>query len=143
MRRELAIVGAIAAIGTGAVLWGRRRMTAERPRDESARWRVVTVQRSEADVIGAMAPLTALGSAIETRLGAAPGDRGTELAARIRSGSDLSPDDVRIALRQTKQLAEAGEIAVVHPVSHGHRRRTPQGALLDAIAAKSEGTGVL
>lgn len=114
------------------------------PRDERARWRVVTVQRSEADVIGAMAPLTALGGAIETRLSAAPGDRGTELAARIRAGHDeLSPDEVRIALRQTKQLAEAGEIAVVHPASHGHRRATPQGALLDAVARLSEGKGVL
>lgn len=143
MRRELAIVGAIAAIGTGAVLWSRRRMTNEKPRDESARWRVVTVQRSEADVIGAMAPLTALGYEVETRLRTAPGDRGTELAARIRSGSDLSADDVRVALRQTKQLAEAGEIAVVQPAPHGHRKRTPQGALLDAIASKSEGKGVL
>ena len=69
--------------------------------------------------------------------------RGTELAARIQSGSQVSPDELRIALRQTKQLAEAGEIAVVDPVSHGHRKNTPQGALLDAIAAKSEGTGVL
>ena len=118
-------------------------MVNEKPRDEAARWRVVTVQRSEADVIGAMAPLTALGYGVETRLSAAPGDRGTELAARIRSDSDLSADDVRIALRQTKQLAEAGEIAVVHPQSHGHRKTTPQGALLDAVAKLSEGKGVL
>ena len=97
-------------------------MAAERPRDEGARWRVVTIQRSEADTIGAMAPLTALGAAIETRLRTAPGDRGTELAARIRSGSELSADDVRVALRQTKQLAEAGEIAVVQPAPHGHFR---------------------
>jgi hypothetical protein len=143
MKRELAIVGAIAAIGTGAVLWRRRRMVNERPRDERARWRVVTVQRSEADVIGAMAPLTALGYGVETRLSTAPGDRGTELGARIRTGSDLRPDDVRIALRETKQLAEAGEIAVAQPSPHGHRKRTPQGALLDTVAKLSEGTGVL
>ena len=119
-------------------------MTKPLPRDERSRWRVVTVQRSEADVIGAMAPLTALGAAIETRLSTAPGDRGTELAARIQPGfDDLSPDDLRIALRQTKQLAEAGEIAVVQPVSHGHRKTTPQGLLLDHVAKAAEGKGIL
>jgi hypothetical protein len=143
MRRQLAIVGAVAAISGAAVLWSRRRTTAETPRDEDSRWRAVTIQRSEANVIGAMAPLTALGAAIETRLSAAPGDRGTELTARIRPGYHLSPDEVRIALRHTKQLAEAGEIAVVDPVSHGHRARTPQSAVLDAVAKLSEGKGVL
>lgn len=118
-------------------------MTTERPRDESARWRVVTVHGWEADVIGAMAPLTALGSAIETRLSTAPGDRGTELAARIQPGSQVSVDELRIALRQTKQLAEAGEIAVVKPVSHGHRTATPQGLLLDRVATAAEGKGIL
>lgn len=118
-------------------------MRAEAPRDERARWRVVTVQRSEADVIGAMAALAALGDGIETRLSAAPGDRGTELAARILPGSPLEPAELRIALRQTKQLAEAGEIAVVDPAPHGHRPATPQGLLLDRVAKAAEGKGIL
>jgi hypothetical protein len=117
-------------------------MTMNEPRDERARWRVVTIQRSEADVIGAMAPLSKLGPGIETRLTAAPGDRGTELAARIIDG-ETQPDALRIALRQAKQLAEAGEIAVVQPAPHGPRKKTLQGALLDFVAKKSEGKGVL
>ena len=142
MKRQVAIAGAVGAVAA-VVLWNRRRMTIERPRDESARWRVVTVQRSEADVIGAMAPLTALGGGIETRLSTAPGDRGTELAARIQPDSQVSPAELRIALRQTKQVAEAGEIAVVNPVSHGHRKATPQGLLLDRVAKAAEGKGIL
>ena len=143
MKKLLIISAAVAATTAAGVLFSKQRSTKPEARDEKSRWRVVTVQRSEADVIGAMQPLTALGAAIETRLRTAPGDRGTELAARILPGSDLEPDAVRIALRQTKQLAEAGEIAVVQPAPHGHRKRTPQGALLDAVATLSEGKGVL
>lgn len=116
-------------------------MVPKTPRSERSRWRVVTIQRSEADVIGAMAPLSAL-SGVETRPAPAPGNRGTELAARIIDGK-TEPDALRIALRQTKQLAEAGEIAVVQPAPHGPRKTTPQGALLDFVAKKSEGKGVL
>ena len=117
-------------------------MTKPLPRDERSRWRVVSIQRSEADVVGAMVRLAELGGEIETRLSAAPGDRGTELAARILPGSSLQPDDLRLALRETKQLAEGGEIAVVD-AAHGPRKATPQGALLDFVAKKAEGKGVL
>jgi len=143
MKKLVVVSAAVATVAAAGVLFTRRRMTTAQPRDERSRWRVVTVQRSEADVVGAMSPLTALGSGIETRLSTAPGDRGTELAARILPGSDLEPDELRIALRQTKQLAEAGEIAVVNPAPHGHRPSTPQGLLLDRVAKAAEGKGIL
>ena len=143
MKKLVVVSAAVATVAAAGVLFTRRRMTTEKPRDERSRWRVVTIQRSEADVVGAMAALAAHGGGIETRLRAAPGDRGTELAARILPGSDLEPDELRIALRQTKQLAEAGEIAVVDPAPHGHRRATPQGLLLDRVAQAAEGKGIL
>ena len=118
-------------------------MTQPIPRDEATRWRVVTILRGAEDV-GLPEPLARLGDAIEVKLTEAPGDRGTELWARLRSGDgDLTPDDVRKALRRSKQLLEAGEVAVVQPNAHGHRRRTPQGALLDIVASVSEGKGIL
>jgi len=86
-------------------------------------------------------PLAALGTTIEVRLTPAPGDRGTELSARLRSGDNHS--GLRIALRESKQLLEGGEIAVVDPRPHGDRAHTPQGALLDAVTKASAGEGVL
>ena len=54
-------------------------------------------------------PLAQLGDRVETRWETAPGDKGLEL--RVRSASrTLAADDVRDALRRSKQLLEAGEI---------------------------------
>ncbi|MFY1703607.1 hypothetical protein ACN28G_18020 [Micromonospora sp. WMMA1923] len=101
----------------------RRRTTGRRSADASGQWQVVTVDRPPAQVLpGGVwpAPLRQLDGAVEVRVGSAPGERGTELAARWRPGvpaglaAHLVGDDparlVRQALRQVKQLAETGEL---------------------------------
>lgn len=93
--------------------------------DDPARWRVVTVYRPEQSMRDHLpAPLAELGDGIEVRIRAAPGDKGTELAARLSAshpgaaadGAGAPPrEDVRqalqrlrAALRQSKQVAEVG-----------------------------------
>ncbi|MCZ7379096.1 hypothetical protein O3438_29795 [Micromonospora sp. WMMC250] len=91
----------------------------------SARWEVVTVDRPPEQVLPDgrwPEPLHRLGGAIEVRVRPAPGDRGTELAARPLAGgpppvglaAHLVGDDpallVRRTLRQVKQRVEAGEV---------------------------------
>jgi hypothetical protein len=96
------------------------------------RWHVVTVNRDPADVEVSASrprPLADLGDAVELRASPAPGDRGTELAARVRPGSGLSGSDardldehVRRALRDTRCLLETGE--VLRPDDLGTSRPT-------------------
>ncbi|MGW5560643.1 hypothetical protein ACWER9_25895 [Micromonospora sp. NPDC003944] len=89
------------------------------------RWEVVTVDRPPEQVLpdGRLPePLRRLDGAVEVRVRPAPGDRGTELAARPVAGvtpptglaAHLVGDDpgllVRRTLRQVKQRAEAGEV---------------------------------
>jgi hypothetical protein len=120
----------------------------ERPADAGAGtsgWLVVTVLREPSDVEAAelLAPLAELGEDIEVRLRPAPGDRGTELAARLRDGASSSGKHSRLtgsdpqaqlrsALRQAKQLIEVGEVLAVDPAPHGKRTPTPGGLLLEA-----------
>jgi hypothetical protein len=111
------------------------------------RWRVVTVLVSPEQIGTGAAlppPLGELGDRIEIRVTPAPGDRGTELAARYRG--EATRDDIRelrIALRRTKQLLEVGEVLRVDPVPHGTRKPTPQGALLEKASAEAPEGGVL
>ena len=116
------------------------------PRDERTRWRVVTIAGSRDQIAPAGVlpqPLADIADQVDVEFADAPGNRGTELRARLRSGGELTPADLRIALRRSKQLVEAGEIAVVEPHPHGRRTPTPQGLALDVIAAASEGKGIL
>jgi hypothetical protein len=117
------------------------------PRTAVRRWRVVTVLvppqqiGTGADV---PAPLATFGERIEIRITPAPGDKGTELAARFHG--EVTQDDVgelRSALRRAKQLLEVGEVLRVDPVPHGKRKPTPQGALLEKAAAEAPKGGVL
>ncbi|MEV4121838.1 hypothetical protein [Micromonospora sp. NPDC049645] len=105
-----------------------------------ARWEVVTVDRPPEQVLPDgqwPEPLRLLDGAVEVRVRPAPGDRGTELAARPRAGvtpptglaAHLVGDDpgllVRRTLRQVKQRVEAGEVlradrsALDRPEVHG------------------------
>ncbi|MCX5121113.1 hypothetical protein OG992_28440 [Micromonospora sp. NBC_00362] len=105
-----------------------------------ARWEVVTVDRPPEQVLPEgrwPEPLRRLDGAVEVRVRAAPGDRGTELAARPLAGvspptglaAHLVGDDpgllVRRTLRQIKQRVEAGEVlradrsALDRPEVHG------------------------
>ena len=87
---------------------------------------------------------------------AAPGGKGSELRARLRSpeptgaasaAARLSGDDPRqqvcAALRKAKQLIEVGEVLRVDPTPHGRRTSTPFGAVVDVATKRAAGEGVL
>ncbi|WP_258723334.1 hypothetical protein [Cellulomonas sp. NS3] len=121
-------LGAVAGVLALGALAAARSRTGAVP----DRWHVVTVHRDPSDVDVAAArprPLAALGDAVELRTAPAPGDRGTELAARVRPDSGLSASDakdldghVRQALRDTRCLLETGE--VLRPDDLGTSRAT-------------------
>jgi hypothetical protein len=50
---------------------------------------------------------------------------------------------MRIALRDSKQLVETGQIMRVHPRPHGARTRSPGGMLIDLVERRAKGKGVL
>jgi hypothetical protein len=107
----------------------------------------VTVLREPDDVGTPDAPpppLTRFGDRIEVRVGAAPGDKGTELSARFREqpGAD-EIGELRSALREAKQLLETGEVLRVEPQPHGLRKPTPQGAAVEGMAQRAPEEGVL
>lgn len=124
-----------------------------------SRWRSVTINKSPQEVMPdgrVPEPLAALGDRIEVQARKAPGDRGTELAARLRQpeprgagsiGARVSGDDprqqVRAALRQAKQLIEVGEVLRVDPAPHGMRTETPTGKLVELATRRAGGEGVL
>ncbi|HYN96116.1 MAG TPA: hypothetical protein VES42_19905 [Pilimelia sp.] len=99
-------------------------------KDEPPRWYVVTVNMQLDEVMPAgqlPEPLAELGDAIEVQVRPAPGDKGTELAARLTDGepsgvggavarlTGADPrQDVRSALRKAKQLLETGEVLSAH-----------------------------
>jgi hypothetical protein len=123
------------------------------------RWRVVTVYRPIEQVApdGEFPlPLRELGDTVDIRVTDAPNGKGTELAARLRSGEPVGAtailhrtkgDDprqkVRRALRESKQLIETGEIIRLNPKPEGHRPATAAGALIDLASRRSPGEGVL
>ncbi|MFD4990230.1 hypothetical protein [Streptomyces sp. NPDC058374] len=134
-----------------------RRLTARDPEPAGQeRWLVVTVQRNPGEVQPGKlpAPLQKFGDRIETRISPAPGDRGTEIAARFRepqpegthsvtariSGDDPR-QDLRLALREAKALLETGEImrADAPPTTHD----TPGGKLIGLLSRRAGGEGVL
>lgn len=132
------IKGAIGAAGTAvvvAVLVARQ--SARRSDREDARWHVLTVYKPVDEMRAAPVPepLAALGDAVEVQLRAAPGQRGTEIAVRLRDGepagasavaariTDRDPRHaVRRALREARCLIETGE--VLQPDSRPSNRRT-------------------
>ncbi|USQ85220.1 hypothetical protein NFX46_16370 [Streptomyces phaeoluteigriseus] len=134
MTSRKSLWAAAAALAAGAVVV--RRSTV-RPADPAAadRWLTVTINRGPADIQPDKlpAPLQEYGDRIETRIRPAPGDRGTELAVRLRKtrsgASDSVParlagqdprQDLRRALREAKSLLEAGEVLLpdAPPTTH-------------------------
>jgi hypothetical protein len=120
-------IGRVAVVA-GAVAAGLAARRA-RPRQDDTdprRWFVVTVYRSPEDVMpdGKLPePLARLGDAIEVRIRPAPGDKGTELAARLTHPPASGPaaakarlhgedprQKVRTALREAKSILEVGEV---------------------------------
>lgn len=128
------------------------------PAEPRSRWHAVTVNRSAEEVLpGGQVPrpLAELGDLVEVEVRAAPGDKGSELRARLRqprpegaaSGSArVAGEDprqrVRAALREAKQLIEAGEVLRVDPVPHGRRKPTPTGKLVEVATARAGGEGL-
>ncbi|MGY1814418.1 hypothetical protein [Blastococcus sp. SYSU D00820] len=117
-------------------------------------WLAVTVLGEPTDIDTARlpVPLAEYGDRIEVRVRPAAGDKGTELAARLRnqpsggalsrlSGSDPQAD-LRSALRRAKQLIEVGEVLAVDPAPHGKRTPTPGGVLLEAWTKVAPRAGV-
>ncbi|WP_433649537.1 hypothetical protein ACQP2C_23070 [Micromonospora zamorensis] len=121
-------LGSVALTGAARLLRvprRRGRTGADGDHGAPARWQVVTVDRPLEQVLPDgrwPEPLRRLGGAVEVRVRPAPGDRGTELAARPLPGGTPPPglaahlvgDDpgllVRRTLRQVKQRVEAGEV---------------------------------
>ena len=157
---------AAAAAGLGVLV---REVSRSRVRPDTAvaadgaeprnRWRAVTINKPEDEVApgGTLPPpLAGLGDAIEVRVSRAPDGKGTELAARLRepepsgaraSVSRVTGDDprqqVRAALRESKQLLETGEVLRVDPQPTGRRTSTPGSKLLGAVTRRAGAEGVL
>jgi hypothetical protein len=124
-------------------------------RHSASGWLVVTVLCDPQDLEeeDLPAPLADLAGRIEVRTRPAPGDRGTELAARLRDrparatapqrlGARDPEAELRSALRRAKQLIEVGEVLVVDPTPHGERTVTPTGRIVDAWTRAAPGGGV-
>jgi hypothetical protein len=125
---------------------------------DGTRWQGVTVVGGPDDVApgGRLPePLAALGDRVETRVRPAPGGKGTEIAARLRTpvptgisgalarAANKDPrQDVRSALRRSKQLVEVGEVLAVDPAPHG-RRGAVGTALIGAASKRAGREGVL
>lgn len=157
------VAGAIAVGGTGMLVIGllrrRTRSGAGFGDTSKPRWLAVTIDRAADDVLPAgrvPPPLADLGPTVEVETRVAPGDKGTELRARPRRPAPtgikavvarLSGDDprqeIRAALRETKQLIEVGEVLRVNPVPHGRRPATPWGKVVDLLAERAPREGLL
>ncbi|MBW0100879.1 hypothetical protein [Pseudonocardia sp. KRD291] len=111
------------------------------------RWLVVTVYRKTDDVqtqVNDSGPLSRMHGEIELSVRPAPGDKGTELAARPTApdgGSTQMRRRLRAALRETKSILECGE--VVEPSRPGSSHPGPAGQLLRAVTARAWGQGRL
>lgn len=143
--RTVAVAGAVGAVGIAVA----RRAAAHSARRHAGdeRWNVVTIQVADGalDESTLPAPVRELGDAIHWRTDPAPAGRGVELRVRADSSAPepVSRDRIRIALREAKQLLEVGEVLQMDPRAHGARSATPSGALMDSIAGKSGGKGIL
>jgi hypothetical protein len=152
---RIALVAGAALAATGVALLARRAGKPE-PAPDDDRWLTVTIAAGREEVAPNGAPphpLAELGEKIEFRLEPAPGDFGIELSARPRVGygdalRDASHgrdprETVRIALRESKQIVEAGEVLRIDPRPAGKRPQSPAGAIVDAVVRRSRGEGVL
>jgi len=162
LRRRISAGAAVAVGGAVVVLIRQRQRRAAGsggPAEPRSRWRAVTINRSLDEVMPdnrIPGPLAELGDLVEVEVREAPGGKGSELRARLRSpeptgaasaSARLAGNDprqqVRAALREAKQLIEVGEVLRVNPTPHGQRSATPMGAIVDLATKRAAGEGVL
>ena len=138
-------LGAVAGGAVGALVAARRARGTAGGTRTGPEWLGVTVLAAPDRIAPAGAlpePLQAMGDSIEVRMQPAPGDRGTELYARLRgatgdpgpvarlTGSDeLGP--LRRALREAKSLIETGEVLRTDATETTHPG--PRGRLIAAL----------
>jgi hypothetical protein len=146
-----------AGILAGAAIAVRRMRDDASTTPTAERWLTVTVNRAPGDLQADKlpTPLHEYGDLVETRISPAPGDRGTELAVRLRerpsqasssAPSRLAGDDprqeLRRALRDAKALLETGEV-VRSDTTPATTRATPGSRLIGLLSRRAEGEGVL
>jgi hypothetical protein len=160
MNQSVRRVVVVAGVGAGVI--AVRRLTGRQAGNGAAtqatdRWHAVTVNLppEEAAPGGRLPePLAKLGDAVEVQVRPAPGGRGTELLARLRQGAPSGPagaaaraagrdprQELRAALRQSKQLLETGE--VLSPDTEPSTRRTLRGLPLELATRRARGEGRL
>lgn len=124
-----------------------------------SRWRSVTINKSPEEVMpdGRVPdPLAALGDHVEVKVRKAAGDKGTELAARLRQpepsglgsvGKRMSGDDPRQQVRAALRApCGVGSIRNTSPTSMSclaWRSAAPTGKLVDLATRRAGGEGVL
>jgi hypothetical protein len=155
-RRATGILAVTAGLaGLGGAVGARRRH--RRAGTGDPHWQVVTIYRDAGDIAPGgryPEPLAALGGSVEIKMQPAPGDRGTELFARSRTAAgppglldrirgNEPAQDVRAALRKSKELVEAGEVLSVDGQPEGRRPATLPGAVMDFLRSRSDRAGVL
>lgn len=141
-------VTAVTAVLRKVVMRAPRGWPAPRNEDDPGRWHVVTVNRSLEELAdGVPEPLADMGDAVEVRLRPAPGDKGTEVMARLIGGGAEMMDGeepvraLRSALRRAKQVAEVGW--VLEPDRQTTTRPTPLNAPLRQATKHARGEGRL
>jgi hypothetical protein len=152
----------VVLVGVGAGVLAVRRIVTRQLGNGAAikapdRWHTVTISRPPDEVApdGRLPePMAELGDQVEVQIRPAPGDKGAELAARLRTaepsgltgtaaritGNDPR-QDLRAALRQAKQLLETGEVlsADKPPTT----RRTLRNLPLELATRRAGGEGRL
>ena len=151
-RSAMALAASAGAAVAVAVLLPRARGSGTR----AHRWLAVTVgappEAVKADA-RVRETLEGVGEGILIRVDAAPGGRGTELAARLRDGrrggtglvariAGRDPrQELRRALRDAKSLVETGEVLELEPADP--HMRGPGGVLVEAAGRRAQGEGRL
>ncbi len=121
------------------------------------RWHAVTVNVPPQEVSpdgGLPGPLAGMADKIEVRIKPAPGDRGTEIHARLRGSVPSGPSavkarasgedprqELRKALRETRSILETGE--VLSPDKPPTTKSTPGGKLLGTVTSRGRGEGLI
>ncbi|WBQ08361.1 hypothetical protein [Kribbella sp. CA-293567] len=144
IRNTAMVVAATGAVAVRKVLERAPSGWPGTPTVDPERWRVVTVYRPIEEIEPALPePLAELGDAVEIRLTTAPGDKGTEVAARLRrtGRNEPSVEDLRRALREAKQLLEVGY--VLEPDRNSTTQPTGLNAGLRKATAGARGEGRL